>query len=118
MLQEEAVKRERQEAAVERQMLLDLTQPETAADSHPLRTPPYSGISTPWATSERQDFYALKEMPNLRRLDSGGLHATSKEFTYNHLQERGVECRLKFKVRIVSRYLPHSANPDIQFIML
>ena len=93
-------------------MIQDQTQPETASEHT---------LTTPWATSERSeqrshsegrhsqgshseraDFYALKEIPRLKRLDNV-LHATSKELTFDHLQKRGTEDRLSFKVRIINR---------------
>ena len=98
-LQEGKVKRQRQEDTVETQMIQDLTQPETDEEQ-----PNYS-LRTPWATtdSERADFYALKEIPRVKRIDHS-LHATSKELTLSNLKNRGVEKRLKFRLRVISRY--------------
>ena len=80
-------------------MIQDLTQPETDEEQ-----PNYS-LRTPWATtdSERADFYALKEIPRVKRIDHS-LHATSKELTFSNLKDRGVEKRLKFRLRVISRY--------------
>ena len=95
--QEGRVKRLRQEDTVEKQMIQDLTQPETTDEQ-----PNYS-LRTPWATTERADFYALKEIPRVKRIDKS-LHATSKELTFSNLKNRGVEKRLKFRLRVISRY--------------
>ncbi|KAL5258320.1 hypothetical protein ACHWQZ_G008974 [Mnemiopsis leidyi] len=94
--EEGRVKRLRQEDTVEKQMIQDLTQPETTDEQ-----PNYS-LRTPWATTERADFYALKEIPRVKRIDKS-LHATSKELTFSNLKNRGVEKRLKFRLRVISR---------------
>ena len=109
------MKRKRKAESVESQMIQDLTQPETTQEQR--------GLYTPWATSERTtvqcntahrytpqpldseraDFYALKEIPRVKRLDRT-LHSTSNELTFDHLQNRGVSHRVPFKVRIISRW--------------
>ncbi|XP_063679392.1 calcyphosin-2-like [Bolinopsis microptera] len=95
--EEGKIKRARQEDAVETQMVQDLTQPETTDEE-----PNSYTLRTPWATSERADFYALKEIPHVKRIDNS-LHTTSKELTFSNLNNRGVQKRLKFRLRIISR---------------
>ena len=80
-------------------MVQDLTQPETTDEE-----PNSYTLRTPWATSERADFYALKEIPHVKRIDNS-LHATSKELTFSNLKNRGVQKRLKFRLRIISRFV-------------
>ena len=79
-------------------MIMDLTQPETTSE-----TPDSYSLRTPWATSEREDFYALQDMPKIRRQNQK-LHSTSAELTYSDLKNRGIEDRLKFKLRFITRF--------------
>ena len=70
--------------------------------SHKIKTGSDEDLYTVYI-SERADFYALGEVPRVKKMERN-LHATSAELTYTRLKERGVESRLKFNVRFISRY--------------
>ena len=95
LFQEDRLKRKREEAVVDDQMEHDLTLPQTEP----------STLRTPWATTDRSDFYALKEIPRLKRGSAAAmsLHATSEELTYSHLENRGLDTKIRMSLRVITR---------------
>ena len=89
------MKRAREQSAVDEQIEHDLTLPQTEP----------STLRTPWATTDRSDFYALKEIPRLKRGvgAAASLHATSEELTYAPLERRGMENKIRISLRCITR---------------